>query len=513
MKKIALLGGVLVSLALASCGGGGESATSNGGTSGGGDSSYTGEKIVIRVDGGGDVGNFNTTASMTQSPLNPYPYNTLEKLIEEWEADHPKFDVQLLSTSSNGDRQVLVPQLENKTAPEITYQSGTVINSDLGKNYYVNMTSYLEKPNPYVEGNQHWKDIYNEAELATTMASDGDIYSINLERIPVGLMVNKTLLEKYGITENPTTYKDFVGDIKKLNSELPTTQEAYATTYMWYFIALETNMFSDLLAEGDVLRSNGKIDTEEISRLFTKGMWDPTINTSGDNPTFLNNKYYEYIKLCADLGKEKAPQSFDAVQNFIGGNLGFLEVTGLQIRNIVAQDARMNFDWEIIPFPDLTTDTYQDIGSPVVRGSAGLATSWFITNSAIAKGQETVDACADLLMFLTAPEQNNRMIGDLKGGMPLNPSDDFELAPHLQGLNDIYWQDIEKLESGERVNWAAFCSWEVLGYNFNTTFIRNMEDVQWGGKTPETCTVTLANAIKNTINTYLYTEGWDTSAW
>ncbi len=511
MKKNAVFASLLMTLALTACGGEGTSNTSAGGGSSGG--GYDGEKIVIRVDGGGDVGNFNTTASMTESPLNPYPYNTLEKLIEEWEADHPKFDVQLLSTSSNGDRQVLVPQLENKTAPEITYQSGTVINSDLGKNYYVNMSSYLEKPNPYVEGNTRWADIYNEAELATTTASDGDIYSICLERIPVGLMVNKTLLAKYGINSMPTSYADFVDNVKSLNSKLPSTQEAYATTYMWYFIALETNMFSDLLAEGDVLRENGKIDTEEISRLFDKGLWDPTKNISGDSPSFEGNRYYEYIKLCADIGVEKAPQSFDAVQNFIGGNLGFLEVTGLQIRNIVAQDARMNFDWEIIPFPDLTTETYSDIGAPSVRGSAGLATSWFVTNSAVEKGQETVDACADLLMYLTAPEQNNRMIGDLKGGMPLNPTDDFELADHLKPLNDIYWEDIAKLETGERVNWASFCSNEVLGYNFNTTFIRNMEDVQWTGKTPETATITLANAIKNTINTYMYTEGWDTSAW
>lgn len=512
MKKINLALLVIATLTLASCGGN-PSDTSSGSNPNTSLPTYDGEKIVIRVDGGGDVGNFNTTASMTESPLNPYPYNTLETLINEWEAMNPKFDVQLLSTSSNGDRQVLVPQLENKTAPEITYQSGTVINSDLGKNYYVNMSSYLEKPNPYVEGNTRWADIYNEAELATTMASDGDIYSICLERIPVGLMVNKTLLKDNGITNTPTTYKQFLEDVKSLNSKLPSTQEAYATTYMWYFIALETNMFSDLLQEGDVLRSNGKIDTEEISRLFDKGLWDPTVNAIGTDATFENNKYYEYIKLCSELGKEKAPQSFDAVANFVGGNLGFLEVTGLQIRNIVAQKARMNFEWEIIPFPDLTSETYEDIGAPSVRGTAGLATSWFVTNSAIEKGQETVDACVDLLMFLTAPEQNNRLIGDLKGGMPLNPSEDYEIADHLQALNDIYWSDIEKLETGERVNWAAFCSWEVLGYNFNTTFIRNMEDVQWGGKTPETATTTLANSIKNTITTYIFTEGWDTSAW
>ena len=38
-----------------------------------------------------------------------------------------------------------------------------------------------------------------------------------------------------------------------------------------------------------------------------------------------------------------------------------------------------------------------------------------ISNRAVDEG--TVDACADLLMFLTAPKQNNRLIGDLKGGI------------------------------------------------------------------------------------------------
>ena len=59
-------------LSLASCGdkfgGGGEHG------------SYSGEIKTIILDGGGDISNFNTTASMVQSEANPYPYNTLETL-------------------------------------------------------------------------------------------------------------------------------------------------------------------------------------------------------------------------------------------------------------------------------------------------------------------------------------------------------------------------------------------------------------------------------------------------
>lgn len=470
-----------------------------------------GPKKVIVVDGGGDVGDFTTTKSMKPSALNPYPYNTLEKLCEEREKKNPQYDVQILKTSSHGDRTILVPQLENSTAPDITYQSGTVINSDLGKGYYVNLSSYLDKPNPYVTDNQKWRDIYNEAELATTEASDGDIYSICLERIPVGIMVNKTMLKKAGINSSPTTFKSFIEACDELKKITASDEVAYSTTYMWYNIALETNMFSDLIKEGDVLRKNGKIDTEELCRLYSKGLWTPDKNISGEAPTFEGNQYYEYLKVCAELGKRKASKSFDAVAGFRSGKLGLLEATGKEIRNIAASKDKMDFEWEIIPYPDLTNESTTNVATPTIRGSAGLATSWFVTNSAEKKG--TVEGCVDLLMYLTAPENNNRLIGDLKGGMPLNPTPDYQLVDHIKPLSDVYQQDLALEKEGKRAFRGSVCSWEVLGYAFNTTYIKNMEDVENGAKTVESATIAIANAIKNTVNNKIKTEGRGTSSW
>ncbi len=507
MKKSKSILSLALLLVLAGCGG--NDSVEQGGKDSGNESVYTGPKKTIIVDGGGDVGDFTTTKSMKESALNPYPYNTLETLCKEWEKKNPQYQVHILKTSSHGDRTVLVPQLEQKTAPDITYQSGTVINSDLGKNYYVNMSSYLAKPNHYIEGNQKWSDIYNAAELATTQASDGDYYCVNLERIPVGLMVNKTLLNNAGITSLPTTYKQFMADIDILKSgKLPAESEAYSTTYMWYNIALESNVFSYLLKDGDVLRQNGKIDTEELCRLYQKKMWQPDLNLSG---SFEDNRYYDYLKICAELGKRKANKSFDTVSNFAAGKLAFMEATGKEMRNIAAKKDKMNFEWTIIPYPDLTTESYAHASNPCVRGSAGLATSWFVTSSAEKKG--TVDGCVDLLMYLTAPEQNNRLIGDLKGGMPLNPTSDYKLADHLVNLNKAYWDDIDKMSTGERVAWGAICSWEVLGYAFNTAYIKNMEDVENGAKTVEVAATALGNLIKSTVSNKIKTEGWDTSAW
>ena len=142
----------------------------------------SGPKVTITVDGGGDIADFNSTTSMVKSDANPFPYNTLETLCKEWEKTHPQYTVKINKTSAHGDRSVLIPQLISKQSCDIIYQNGNVINSDLGKNYYADLTPYLNSPNPYND-NKLWKEVYNEGELASTQASDGKYYYVPYEPI------------------------------------------------------------------------------------------------------------------------------------------------------------------------------------------------------------------------------------------------------------------------------------------------------------------------------------------
>lgn len=494
----------LIAPMLFSCGGG--SGGGNSGESGG--SSYTGEVKTIVIDGGGDIGNFNTTASQTQSEANPYPYKTLENLCAEWTKTHPQYNVQINKTSMNGDRGVLVPLLNQHKAPDITYENGTVINTDLGKDYYVNLTDYFDKANPYVEGNEHWSDIYNKEEFASTMATDGDHYYVNLEKVPVGIMVNKNLLKKANISTTPTTYGEFIAAAQAVNN-LGEDYEAYSTTYNWYDIALESNMFSDILSTSDVLRQNGIVDQEELVRAYVKNIWQPSLN-AGTDGTFEGNKYYDYISLCADLGDVQAPLSYSAHSGFIAGNLAFLEVTGKELRKL-SSNKSLTFDWEVIPFPDLTTTDYAKAANPSVRGSAGLATAWFVTKAAEDKG--TVEGCIDLMMYLTAPEQNNQLIGDLKGGIPLNPTSEDSLASYLQPLVKVYNSDMLEAEKGDRCYWGAVNSWGVLGYEYNTAFIKTTQDIKNGVKTRKTAASYLSQIISNTTLALRAENEYDETKW
>ena len=454
---------------------------------------------VITIDGGGDISNFNTTASMTKSDSNPYPYNTLETLCNEWSKAHPNYTVKINKTSAGGDRETLLAQLQTGTSCDIIYQNGLLVNTDLGKNFYADLTPYLDKENPY-NNNKPWKEVYNAGELATTQATDGHYYYVNLEKNPVCFMYNKTLLNAAGVSnpEKIATFGQLIDAMNKLKASFGSSSEnqVYSTTYTWYQLAMETNLFSDYVKVGDTLTKNNIVGQEEMCRLISKGIFDP----AGD-------RFVNYVKQIQQLDQYKAPKSYYAAQGWLSGKLGFLEATGAQLRSFASSE--VDFEWGTISFPDITTADNPDAKNGVVRGVAGLASSWWVSNHAM--NTNKVDACVDLMMYLTSPQQNNRLIGDLKGGIPLNPSNDYELSSFLKPLVEQYDKDIVEAENGNRVYWSAFSPRSVLGNNFSDNFIRTMQNMDDGTVTAEEAAASLARSIKNTVNSLIieYDYSWD----
>ncbi len=502
MKKQQIKSSLLVCLAamaLSACSGGGNNGGATGGT--------TGETKIIYVDGGGDIGDYNTTASMTKSESNPFPYNTLETLCKEWEASHPGYQVKINKTSAHGDRSILQGQLKQHNACHIIYQNGNVINTDLGTDYYVDLTNYLNSPSPYLENNALWKTVYNESELASTQASDGSYYYVNLEKIPVCFMYNKTLLKKAGI--NVDTMKvdtldelcSVMSQFKEWQNKQPATEGygTYSTLYTWCQLALETNMFSDLVESCDVIRKNGMVDTEELCRAYTKGIFSPEAKEG--------NRYYELLRLIQKLDNNKENAAYACAQSWSAGKLAFMEATGSHLRTYSAAD--LDFEWGTFCFPDISLADYSEKSlKGVVRGIATLATSWWVTNTAVDDG--TVEQCVDLLQFLTAPAQNNRLVGDLGGGIPLNPDNSTKMADYLKPLVNQYNDDIAE---GGRQIWSAFSPSAVLNINFQNSFIRTMQEMDAGTKTLDEAASTLVRQMKAMIQTTIIENGYDTSTW
>ena len=474
----------------------------------GGGGGETGNKKEIVIDGGGDIGNFNTTVSMTASDANPFPYNTLRTLCDEWEALNPDYKVTINTTSTGGDRGTMIPLLNQKRAPDISYQNGTVINSDLGKDWYVELSSYLAQPNKYAPEYATWADVYGD-ELTGTMAADGGYYYLCLEKIPVGIVYNKQIFEEAGITKVPETFAELMEAQRLIKAN--TSKEAFLTTYPWFDIVLENNLFSDLVEQLDVLRPNGMVDTEELVRGYVKGIWNPG-KASGDTLTEDSPVFREYLNLIETKNSyyPDSWQTYDAYTNFVNGNLAMLEGTGETFRKLSVNKS-ISFDYAIMHYPDLTKETTQYAQKPTVRGSAGLATAWFITNSAVRK--ETVEGCVDLMMYLTAPQNNNRLIGDLKGGIPLNPDESTQFAGYLENLIEVYGQDMQAYKNGDRVLWGALNSWAVLGYEYNTYFIKRIQDLNNGTIEVAALHADLASMIRNTVTGLRVKYEYDETKW
>lgn len=469
--------------------------------------------IVIYVDGGGANGNFNTTASMVQSPENPYPYNTLETLAGEYMELHPEVKIVINKTSLNSDRESIVSLLTAEEAPHLLYQISPDVLSDAKNGWIIDLTEYLNQPNEYCEpgtpGSEKWSDIYNDKELLATRASDGKYYDICLEKIPIGILYNKDMFEAAGLVDDsgniivPETFGQLLDTQKTISEKLG--KNPYFPIYTWYDIALEVSLFADLFPEYDTIEEDGFISLEEIVKAYKNGSW----GISSTPKTEAEKRYREYFRLMKEKTKyyPSAWTSYDALEEFLKGDVAMIEATGGYMAQ-AANDQTKNFEVGVFGFPTLTEEDSQYGGSGVYRGTAGLCTGYFVTNAATRDGQETVEACVDFLKFLTAPQNNNRLINDLGLGLPI--SSEAEINELFQPLVDIYKEDCE---DPDRYDWNTYCTWSDFGKLYYDTFLNTVQAYEIGKLDIDEALDTMAAATETAVDKAMKDNGWTVDQW
>lgn len=416
------------------------------------------EKTKLYFDGGGGSGNYNSTISMTKSAANPYPYNTLEKLAEEWNNKNDKFEIVINSNSLNGMRSAITSLLEAKKAPDMLFQTGGVINDDIGKNYYVDLSSYFEMDNPYVPGTK-WKDIYNQEELATTKAADGNYYFACLDKVTVGLMYNMDVLNQAGITSLPETFSEFENVLETLkNAKQNGTIDADVFLHQgfWQEIYLNASIYGSKVSEWDQ-DGNNMVSSYELIKAFYDDKWN-----------YNSEEFNEFLSLC-DKKASYYPNNYlayDTASKFSKGKLAITDGLGNNMR--IAYKA-LGEKLAVSGYPKLDEESSKFGGYTCVRGSAGLSTAYWVTNSAMEKGQEAVDACVDFLMFLSSPENNKRMVNNLGFALPLNVEDNG--TPLFDGLARQYEADMKE---SKKVMWNAVNLYNEFGLEFADDFEKAM---------------------------------------
>ena len=495
--------------------------------------------VKLTIDAGGQNAQYNSTTSMDYDPfLNPYPYNTLEKLVDEWNAANAEkygYYFVVADNSINMDRETMAPMLANGSAPEILYYLGTTIAEDQSKGWFYNIANVMETPNIYSKpgeaGSVKWKDIWDSTSYASTFAPNGEKYTVELEQNPIGLIYNKTLFEAAGITEVPTTYKEFMEAQDKLNAYAKSVDRVnpgndstyicpYFHMYPWYDSYLESTLWASELEYMDVITVDGIIDAEEYARAYMQK--DPATDERRFSPE--DEKYVELFRLIKQMTKYYPTNysSYYAEQQFIVGNLAMLEVTGGSIRELV-DTVGDDFEVGVMPYPVLTQQPEDEPANPyyttynvdryVRRGFSGYSTGWAITNSAMNKDSaagdtKCVDACVDILMYLSCFENNDKMVNDLGFAVPLSGNTTNE---YYKSLAETYKSDIANENT---VSWSCATAGGTMNKDYYDAFYLFRQDAM-GLEMPaiEEKLSVLKNSFINAVDTLYKTNKWDKSAW
>ena len=401
-------------------------------------------KIKLFFDGGGGSGNYTTTTS----------YNTLENLAKEWNSKNDTYEIVINKASLNGNRSAITSMLRAGTAPDMLMQVANVVNDDIGNGWYVDLTEYFNQPNPYESGNKAWKDLYPQGSIEASKASDGKNYFVCLDQVAIGMLYNMDILSEAGVTSVPTTYSEFLDCLDQLKKakdagKISEDIEIFMHGGLWQENYLGSSVYGNKVEEWD-LDNSGTISTYELVKSYKEGKW--TLN---------DDNFREFLKLCYDKA-EYYPDNYlayDTAYNFAKGKLAITDALGNSMRTLT-KNAR--FEVKTAGYPVLDTDASSFGGYKVIRGSAGLSTAYWVTNSAINKGQEAVDACVDFLRFLTAKENNARLVNDLGYALPIDV--DSSNVEFFKELKAMYKSD---LKDENALLWGSCFIPDTLGTEFN----------------------------------------------
>lgn len=384
---------------------------------------------AIRVDLG------QLTPGLTPQGIGE-PNEMANVIADEWEAMNPDHEIEhitIVVTGSGGD-EWLKTQLIGGVAPEILQQNAEVTWQDVDKGWYVPLDEFLERPNPYVPGNKHWRDIFtNQALMDSKRAPDGKLYCISLDVVETGLFYNKDILREYGYEEFPETWHEMEEMLGKIKADHITPLAAgWGMESDWGMDIIFEQMYHDILPLMDLIPSRPDaqgymghyLQSQEAGFLYTKGFF----STRDPRWREMNRLLREWRNYWS-----KELKFADLTRLFLTERQAVYWTGSWFIRRMVS-DPFIDFDWGIAYLPTITKET-----SPYGPGTpttviGGAATQLHVTNSALKNNN--LEACIDYLMYLSAPKQIERIAGESLLYIP--NVDGAKMDERLQPFKDIF---------------------------------------------------------------------------
>lgn len=312
-------------------------------------------------------------------------------------------------------------QIRKGDVPAIGFTYGSKLQD---RDYYMDLTTYLDIPNPYVEGNTKWRDMFPEYlwKHPDIMDASGRIVSLPIvlyPGTPTGVFYNKDL-----VTKAPESYTEFVEAVNGFKNTA-TTPYAPTSTFtapafsQWineftispnYLLALINQASNSPDFDGD-----GIITTAEELRGVLAGYYNAN---SGPNMNLVREMLdvlYDYYTSILPSGWANATYD-NAWKN---GTLAMQENGLWNIRTENNRNASRGFDYGVFNIP--IVEKGSAYGSKMVQYAA--QTEYYTEGESVespplvmvnlmkdgAKQQTTIDNAIKFLMYITVPANAKAM--------------------------------------------------------------------------------------------------------
>jgi hypothetical protein len=270
----------------------------------------------------------------------------------------------------------------------------------------------------------------------------------------------------------------------------------------------------------DVITVDGYLDAEELVRGYMTKDEDGVRMYSPDS-----DKIAEVYRLIKQTTKYYPSNygSYYAEQQYVVGNLAMLEVTGGNIRELIDQ-VDGEFEVGVFSYPVIETQPENEEANPyyttfntdnyyVRRGLSGYSTGWAITNAAMNKDtangdSKCVDACIDILMYLSCYENNDKMVNDLGFAIPLSGNTTYE---YFIPLSEAYNADCKNEKA---VAWACATAASNMNKNYyDAVYLFRKTVVESAETDIKSNLKTLVQAFTTAANTLYNQNKWDRTTW
>ena len=363
---------------------------------------------------------YNTTGDPQTAPV-------MQSLLDEYKKAKPDVTVNLIDNMNdvNAYQAWLTTRFTAGDQPDITWQQFYQRNQEKG-DLWLALNSYLDQPNPYVPegqpGHDKWSDEFFPAVLAQIRAGDGNWYQVNTNWVETGFYTNDDLLAKNGVDPKSwKTWGDMIASCKDLRAKGIEPIGVFMTpewsTYQWLDDIIVTGAWADQIQSWYLPKYNSEylpwrqLNAEEFAKAVKEGKFstkDPRFDT--------------YLKLTKDVADNCLVKGFagisqydDVLKLFHDGKVAMAWLGSWTAPSLGELPFKVGSTY-LPPFgkddsPYEINKTSYRVGGPSSSGQWGL--------TAITKDRGTADAAVDLLKFLTAPQNYQKLSDAAPGNIPV----------------------------------------------------------------------------------------------